>query len=78
MKKTSVQDVSETVTNHAAQVKAIRDLYSEEIKEKDTIIRDQADKLQELRKTNNLVSLDFIILQLFLCINMTVCLYYLR
>ena len=52
------------MANHAAQVKAIRDLHSEEIKEKGSIIRDQADKLQELRKHNNLVSHDFIILHL--------------
>jgi len=64
MKKTSVQDLSEKVANHAAQVKAIRDLHSDEIKEKGSIIRDQADKLQELRKFNNLVSHDFIILHL--------------
>ena len=42
----------------------MRDLNSKEKKEKDTIIRDQGENLKDLRKTNNLVSYNFIILQL--------------
>ena len=47
----------------------MRDLQSKEKKEKDTIIRDQAKILKDLRKTNNLVSYNFIILQLVLLVN---------
>ena len=67
MKKTSERDFLEKVANHAAQVKAMRDLHSKG--EKDTIIRDQAENLKDLRKTNNLVSYNFIILQLVSLVN---------
>ena len=46
--------------NHANQIKAMKELHLKEKKEKSTIIRDQAEKLQDLRKTNNLVSFNFL------------------
>ena len=60
MKKTSERDLSEKCANHVAQVKAMRELHSKGKMEKDTTIHDQAKKLQDLRKTNNLVSFNFI------------------
>ena len=64
IKKASERDLSEKLVNHAAQVKAMRELHLKEIKEKDTMIRDQAEKLQDLRKTNNLVSFNFLSIKL--------------
>ena len=60
MKKTLERDLSEKFANQAAQVKTMRESYSKGKMEKDTTIRDQAEKLQDLRKTNNLVSFNFI------------------
>ena len=64
MKNASARDLSEKDSNHAAQVKAMRNLSEKEKKDKDAIICDQANKLQTLRTANNLVSMDVIILQL--------------
>ena len=44
MRKASEQDLSEKVASHTAQVKAITGLHTKGKKEKDTIIRDQAEK----------------------------------
>ena len=54
--------------NHATQVKAMRELHSKGKKEKDTIICDQAEKLQDLRKTNNLVSFNFLSIKFHLAV----------
>ena len=64
IKKASERDLSEKLANHAAQVKAMRELHLKGKKEKDTVIRDQAGKLQDLRKTNNLVSFNFLSIKL--------------
>ena len=60
IKKASERDLSEISGNHANQIKAMKELHLKEKKEKSTIIRDQAEKLQDLRKTNNLVSFNFL------------------
>ena len=52
--------MSEISGNHANQIKAMKELHLKEKKEKSTIIRDQAEKLRDLRKTNNLVSFNFL------------------